>query len=58
MTVMSEAKTEIGSEFHNVLATTKGRDDLYLFLQNIFHLYPEDRLHDVCPGELRTFVRG
>jgi FAD/FMN-containing dehydrogenase/uncharacterized membrane protein YhaH (DUF805 family) len=41
-----------GSEFRSVFATTKGSDDFYLFLQNIFHLYPEDRFHalivDAC----------
>lgn len=33
-------KTE--SEFKTIMNTTKGHDDMYLFLQNVFHLYPED----------------
>ncbi|TNE66385.1 MAG: FAD-binding protein [Alphaproteobacteria bacterium] len=33
------------SEFKSVYATTEGRDRFYLFLQNIFNLYPEDRFH-------------
>ena len=33
------------SEFKSVYSTTEGRDRFYLFLQNIFNLYPEDRFH-------------
>ena len=33
------------SEFRTVFATTQGSDDFYRFLQNIFHLYPEDKFH-------------
>src|SRR5262249_43570073 len=34
-----------GSEFRQVYADLKYRDGFYRFLQNIFHLYPEDRFH-------------
>jgi FAD/FMN-containing dehydrogenase len=33
------------SEFHRVYADVNQRDNFYRFLQNIFHLYPEDRFH-------------
>ncbi|MDH3645097.1 MAG: FAD-dependent oxidoreductase, partial [Gammaproteobacteria bacterium] len=33
------------SEFQAVFAKTRWHDGFYLFLQNIFHLYPEDRFH-------------
>jgi SAM-dependent methyltransferase len=42
-----------GSEFRNVFATSKGSDDFYLFLQNIFHLFPEDKLHALIVDECR-----
>ncbi len=34
-----------GSNFHAVYSSTRSRDAFYLFLQNIFHLYPEARFH-------------
>ena len=47
----SEVKPERSSvkqsEFHQVYGDTIWRDRFYLFLQNIFHLYPEDRFHAV-----------
>jgi FAD/FMN-containing dehydrogenase/uncharacterized membrane protein YhaH (DUF805 family) len=42
-----------GSEFRTVFATTKGSDDFYLFLQNIFHLFPEDKFHELIVDECR-----
>lgn len=33
------------SLFHSVYGTAAEADKFYAFLQNIFHLYPEDRLH-------------
>jgi len=33
------------SEFHSVYHDVDRRDDFYRFLQHIFHLYPEERLH-------------
>lgn len=33
------------SDFHAVYDTTRGNDDFYRFLQNIYRLYPEDRFH-------------
>ena len=35
------------SEFHSIYDNIVWRDRFYLFLQNIFHLYPEDRFHAV-----------
>lgn len=32
-------------EFRTLMAVPKWHDGLYLFLQNVFHLYPEDRFH-------------
>lgn len=31
------------SEFKTIMNTIQGNDDMYLFLQNVFHLYPEDK---------------
>lgn len=31
------------SEFIDIMRTNKGSDDMYLFLQNVFHLYPEEK---------------
>ncbi len=36
-----------GSEFLTVYGRTKSRDDFYRFLQVIYHLYPEDRFHEL-----------
>jgi len=33
------------SEFKTVYGQTESQDAFYLFLQNVFHLYPEDRFH-------------
>ncbi len=40
-----EAMTSADSIFHAVYDDTLWADDFYRFLQNIFHLYPEDRFH-------------
>jgi FAD/FMN-containing dehydrogenase/SAM-dependent methyltransferase len=37
--------TVAGSEFREVFNDVARRDGFYRFLQNIFHLYPEDRFH-------------
>ncbi len=37
--------TPTNSEFKSVYGTTERRDRFYLFLQNVFNLYPEDRFH-------------
>ncbi|MDA1051004.1 MAG: DUF805 domain-containing protein [Planctomycetota bacterium] len=51
-TNMNEEHTAGGSEFRHVFGTTKGSDAFFLFLQNIFHLFPEDKFHglivDAC----------
>lgn len=39
------------SEFKTVFSTIKGRDDFYRFLQTVFHLYPEDRFHQIIAEE-------
>ncbi len=47
--VQDKAETEnisdTFSEFRQVYGDTPWRDKFYLFLQNIFNLYPEDRFH-------------
>jgi len=44
--------TDINAEFKNVMDSTEWSDNMYRFLQVIFHLYPEDRFHhlivDAC----------
>jgi FAD/FMN-containing dehydrogenase len=42
------------SEFKSVFATTEGSDRFYRFLQTVFHLFPEDRLHGLIVQETRT----
>jgi FAD/FMN-containing dehydrogenase len=38
------------SLFHAVYRDTRSADRFYTFLQNIFHLYPEDRFHTLIMG--------
>lgn len=38
------------SLFHTVYRDTRSADRFYTFLQNIFHLYPEDRFHTLIMG--------
>ncbi len=40
-----EEPEEAESEFQRVYGSVPARDDFYRFLQNIFHLFPQDRLH-------------
>lgn len=44
--------TDTGSEFKSIMDSTEWSDNMYRFLQVIFHLYPEDRFHhlivDAC----------
>jgi hypothetical protein len=35
------------SDFKSVFTNSKSRDEFYLFLKNIFHLYPEDRFQQL-----------
>jgi len=43
-----------GGEFHRVFADVDHHDGFYRFLQNVYHLYPEDRFHalikEACAG--------
>ncbi len=39
------ATLRVDSDFQNVYGNTRGNDDFYRFLQNIYRLYPEDRFH-------------
>ena len=39
------------SEFKAVFNDTKWSDDFYRFLQVIFHLYPEDKFHQLIKEE-------
>ncbi|MDB5799177.1 MAG: FAD-binding protein [Rhodocyclales bacterium] len=41
----SASESEHMGEFHRVYHDVGRRDDFYRFLQNIFHLYPEERFH-------------
>ncbi|WP_035053118.1 FAD-binding protein [Andreprevotia chitinilytica] len=41
----SPGKTMPNSDFHVVYDDVSWQDKFYLFLQNIYHLYPEDRFH-------------
>lgn len=40
-----EAPQDQTSEFRRVFARLRYHDGFYLFLQNVFHLFPEDRFH-------------
>src|SRR5690606_20894096 len=42
---MQDDKAASGSDFADVYGNTRGNDDFYRFLQNIYRLYPEDRFH-------------
>jgi SAM-dependent methyltransferase len=42
------------SEFKAVFNNTKWSDDFYRFLQVIFHLYPEDKFHQLIKEETAT----
>jgi FAD/FMN-containing dehydrogenase len=44
------------SEFRTVFGTLAGRDAFYRFLQTVFHLYPEDRLHHLIDEETRRYA--
>lgn len=44
--------TQQMSEFRTVFGTRHGRDRFYRFLQTVFHLYPEDRLHGLIAAEV------
>lgn len=44
-TCIFEGRETAHSEFLTVYNTTRSRDDFYLFLQNIYHLYPEHLFH-------------
>lgn len=41
------------SEFQSVFSAVEGRDRFYRFLQTVFHLFPEDRLHELIAVEAR-----
>lgn len=45
--------TPHASEFRTVFGTRDGRDRFYRFLQTVFHLFPEDRLHGLIAAEVR-----
>jgi FAD/FMN-containing dehydrogenase/SAM-dependent methyltransferase len=39
------AEASAAGDFHQIYGNTRGNDDFYRFLQNIYRLYPEDRFH-------------
>ena len=41
------ARDTAGSEFLSVYGDIRSRDDFYRFLQVIYHLYPEDKFHQI-----------
>lgn len=43
------------SEFHAVYGSVEWSDRYYLFLQNIYHLYPEDRFHTLIRQGVERF---
>jgi len=43
------------SEFHSVFATPAGADRFYRFLQNVFHLYPENRFQVLIKESLAAY---
>ena len=45
--------TRNASLFHAVYGDTREADRFYAFLQNIFHLFPEDRLHALIKSSIR-----
>lgn len=40
-----ESRSHPDSEFHQVISDRRTHDALFLFLQNVYRLYPEDRFH-------------
>ena len=43
------------SEFRQVFANAPGSDAIYRFLQNVFHLYPEDKFHHIIQDACARF---
>lgn len=41
------AETEVVSNFHRIYGNQRTADRFFLFLKNIFHLFPEDRFHQL-----------
>ena len=46
--------TSHASEFHRVFGEVRGADAFYRFLQNVYHLYPEDRFHTLIKESCAT----
>jgi len=51
--IPNPAAASAASNFRTVYSDPKLRRRFYLFLQNVFHLYPEDRLHQLI-GEVAS----
>ena len=47
--------TNVTTEFRQVFSTTRGSDDMFLFLQNIFHLFPEKKFHALLTDAVRQY---
>jgi len=47
----TDASRPAASDFRNVYGVDRERDRFYLFLQNIYRLYPEDRFHALIKAE-------
>ncbi len=52
-TTTAPTVTRDDSLFHAVYGDTREADRFYAFLQNIFHLFPQDRLHALIKNALR-----
>jgi len=52
-TLQEEGKQAASSLFHSVYGSAREADKFYAFLQNIFHLYPEDRFHTLIKQATR-----
>ncbi|MGH8030704.1 MAG: methyltransferase domain-containing protein, partial [Arenimonas sp.] len=53
MTATSTPAADAG-DFAIVYGTTRGSDDFYRFLQNVYRLYPEDRFHALIQDTVRA----
>lgn len=50
---MNLASAPAAGDFHAVYGDTRGNDDFYRFLQNVYRLYPEDRFHTLIRDAVR-----
>ena len=46
--------TKINSEFKLIFSETEWRDNIYLFLQNVYNIYPENEFHMLIQKAVKT----